>query len=239
MSRSEKWGRDRSAPGPTPAEREPKVLLHKDKERSECFGGASGLPRPSHFPTGFFQTAGGAELFLWSSIGRHAPRKPKPKAASTNRGDRFLESGQPDLNRRPRRPERRALPGCAMPRLNVQACYRANSESGSAPASARPPSCSRLRGSSMVIHTSIPNEERSLEYEICRCSSPLTARSSPFAVRHRPNSSYMASMRSAYRSSMTLRRSLRVGVRVPSSTVNGSGSSRKLRIFSCAAASRL
>jgi len=63
----------------------------------------------------------------------------------------------------------------------------------------------------------------------------------PFASRpcHCPNSSYIASMRSPCCSPMTLRRSLSVGVRVPSSTVNGSVSSRKLRIFSWAAASRL
>ena len=49
----------------------------------------------------------------------------------------FGGSGQPDLNRRPRRPERRALPGCAMPRLNCRHVYRADSGSRSGPTPSR------------------------------------------------------------------------------------------------------
>ena len=173
--------------------------------------------------------------------GEPEQKRPPPTVKAALSG-----SGQPDLNRRPRRPERRALPGCAMPRLNCRHVYRADfgSRSGSTPSRILS-TCPwqgvqwlstrllRIRNGEFGMTTG----EESNPFASLR--NQLYIPHSQLLICHCPNSSYIASMRVAWRSSMTLRRSLSVGVNVPSSTVNGSASRRKLRIFSYAAASRL
>ena len=142
-----------------------KVLPHKVEGRSECFAGPEGLPRPSHFPIAFSERSGTRnysfhpETFLLKAGGSHHSRidnqteQPKQKRPSPIVKAAFLVSGQPDLNRRPRRPERRALPDCAMPRVYRRSCYRADWKSRSAPTHRMAPPLHPLARSSMVIHT--------------------------------------------------------------------------------------
>src|SRR5690348_10897787 len=54
-------------------------------------------------------------------------------SADPRRGAGFLASGRPDLNRGPRRPERRALPGCATPRWGLSLAARARRQPVSPP----------------------------------------------------------------------------------------------------------
>ena len=75
------------------------------------------------------------------------------KAASTNREGRLLGSGQPDLNRRPLRPERSALPDCAMPRLIRHVAYKANPKTRSNRPARRIRCAGLPRDCSRVLHT--------------------------------------------------------------------------------------
>jgi hypothetical protein len=56
---------------------------------------------------------------------RHAPRAP-PFAPVRGSSQTYGISGRPDSNRGPRRPERRALPGCATPRRRLEYPTTAN-----------------------------------------------------------------------------------------------------------------
>ena len=150
-------------PKPTPGNRESWALLHKDKGQSECFGHRIRFPRPSYTPTAPFERTvrenysrnrrdvSPDEVRTGPKVGSSQPPigrspmfcivvpcgEPEQKRPPPTVKAAFGGSGQPDLNRRPRRPERRALPGCAMPRLNCRHVYRADSGSRSGPTPSR------------------------------------------------------------------------------------------------------